>query len=133
MTATPPKHRRKKLLKIFLFLGVAGAIGAITAPIVAGQAADRHFRTEWYMAFLLAASGLLKWYASHQTSYVEWLCLSVAFSILYIPTLSLAPRARMRSAKNTNCRCCGEGCGFAKANTLLKTGSSPAIPRTLVG
>ena len=29
MTATPPKHRRKKLLKIFLFLGVAGAIGAI--------------------------------------------------------------------------------------------------------
>jgi hypothetical protein len=29
VTATPPKHRRKKLLKIFLFLGVAGAIGAI--------------------------------------------------------------------------------------------------------
>jgi len=71
-------------------IGLAGAIGAITAPIVAGQAADRHFRTERYMAFLLTASGLLKWYASYQTSYVAWLCLSVAFSILYIPTLSLA-------------------------------------------
>jgi nucleoside transporter len=71
-------------------IGLAGAIGAITAPLVAGQAADRHFRTEWYMAFLLTASGLLKWYASYQTSYVEWLCLSVAFSIVYVPTLSLA-------------------------------------------
>ena len=71
-------------------IGLAGAIGAITAPLVAGQAADRHFRTEWYMAFLLTASGLLKWYASYQTSYGAWIWLSIAFSILYVPTLSLA-------------------------------------------
>lgn len=76
--------------QVGMVTALAAAIGAFTAPFMAGQAADRHFRTERYLAFLLLTSGILKWYTSYETSYTSWLWLSIAFSILYVPTLSLA-------------------------------------------
>lgn len=70
-------------------LGLAGSIGALTAPFVAGQLADRTFSTEKFLAALLIAGGVIKIITAFQTSFVAWLVLSVAYSVLYTPTLAL--------------------------------------------
>ena len=40
-------------------LGLAGSIGAVCAPFIAGQLADRYFSTEKFLAVLLVLGGLL--------------------------------------------------------------------------
>ncbi len=71
-------------------LGLAGSVGAITAPFIAGQFADRFFRTERVLAFLLLFGGLVKIYTATRTDYGTWLGLSILYSILYMPTLALS-------------------------------------------
>ena len=73
-----------------LILGLAGSIGAICAPFIAGQLADRHFSTERFLAALLAVGGVIKWVTASQTGYGTWLLLSIAYSIVYMPTLALS-------------------------------------------
>lgn len=70
-------------------LGLAGSIGAICSPFIAGQFADRYFRTERFLAVLLLIGGLIKWVTAYQTSYFLWVALSIAYSITYMPTLAL--------------------------------------------
>ena len=70
-------------------LGLAGSIGAVTAPFVAGQVADRYFSTERFLALMLFVGGLIKIATAYQTSYQAWLWLSVAYSVVYTPTLAL--------------------------------------------
>ncbi len=55
-------------------LGLA-SIGAITSPFIAGQLADRYFRTERFLACLLALGGTVIFVLSYQTSYVAWMLL----------------------------------------------------------
>ena len=71
-------------------LGLAGSIGALAAPFLAGQVADRYFRTERFLAFLLIVGGAVKWITASQTSYDAWLWLSIAYSVVYMPTLALS-------------------------------------------
>ena len=40
-------------VQIGMILGLAGSIGAIAAPFIAGQIADRYFSTEKILAFLV--------------------------------------------------------------------------------
>jgi nucleoside transporter len=70
-------------------LGLAGSIGAVTAPFVAGQLADRYFSTEKFLAVLLVLGGVIKIITAYQTSFSAWLWLSIAFSVCYTPTLAL--------------------------------------------
>ena len=70
-------------------LGLAGSIGAVCAPFIAGQFADRYFSTEKFLAVLLVMGGAVKIITSYQTSFSAWLILSIVYSILYMPTLSL--------------------------------------------
>jgi len=72
-----------------MILGLAGSIGAIAAPFIAGQLADRYFSTEKFLAVLMLVGGVLKWYTSMQTTYSAWLILSIAYSIVYMPTIAL--------------------------------------------
>ncbi|MCA9243002.1 MAG: MFS transporter [Phycisphaerales bacterium] len=76
--------------QIGMLLGLAGSIGAVTAPFIAGQFADRYFRTERFLATLLLIGAGLKWFTATQTSYTAWLWLSIAYSIVYMPTLALS-------------------------------------------
>jgi len=76
--------------QVGLILGLAGSIGAVTAPFLAGQLADRTFRTERVLAVLLAVGGGLKWYTATRTGYGEWLVLSILYSVVYMPTLALS-------------------------------------------
>ena len=70
-------------------LGLAGSIGAVTAPFVAGQFADRYFASEKFLAVLLVLGGLIKIWTSQQTTFTAWLWLSVLYSVVYTPTLAL--------------------------------------------
>ncbi len=76
--------------QIGMILGLAGSIGAIAAPFIAGQIADRYFSTERILAFLVTTGGIVKWYTSVQTDYHSWLVLSIVYSVLYMPTLALS-------------------------------------------
>ena len=76
--------------QIGMTLGLAGSIGAVMAPFIAGQIADRYFSTERILAFLVTAGGVVKWITSYQTEYSAWLVLSIINSVLYMPTLALS-------------------------------------------
>ena len=71
-------------------IGLGGSIGAICAPFIAGQLADRYFRTERFLAVLLIIGGVVKWYTAQQTEYGPWLWLSILYGIVYMPTLGLS-------------------------------------------
>ena len=70
-------------------IGIAASLGAVSAPFIAGQFADRYFSTEKFLCLLLLFGGVVKLVLSFQTSFPAWLVLSVLYSVLYMPTLSL--------------------------------------------
>ena len=76
--------------QIGMILGLAGSIGAMASPFIAGQLADRYFSTERFLAFLLAVGGVVKWITAAQTGYSAWLVLSICYSVVYMPTLALS-------------------------------------------
>lgn len=72
-----------------MVIAVAAGIGAICAPFIAGQIADRYFSTQRCLAVLLITGGVLKFYTAFQTSYTAWLWLSIAYAVVYMPTQAL--------------------------------------------
>ena len=76
--------------EIGMTLGLAGSIGAIVSPFIAGQFADRYFSTERIFSFLVITGGIVKWYTATRTDYESWLWLSILYSVLYMPTLALS-------------------------------------------
>jgi len=70
-------------------LGLAGSIGAVCAPFIAGQIADRYFSTDKFLAVLLISGGIVKIITAYQDTFAAWLILSVVYSVLFMPTLSL--------------------------------------------
>lgn len=70
-------------------LGLAGSIGAVSAPFIAGQLADRVMNAERALGALLILGALVKFVMTYQTSYASWMILSIIYSVLYMPTLAL--------------------------------------------
>ena len=66
-----------------------GAIGAIVAPFIAGQIADRWFNTEKFLAISHILGGILVWQLASLETYTEFRNFSVLYSLVYSPTLSL--------------------------------------------
>jgi nucleoside transporter len=66
-----------------------GGIGAIVAPFIAGQIADRWFDTEKFLALSHLLGAALVWQLATIESYGDFLVFSLAYSLLYSPTLSL--------------------------------------------
>src|SRR4051812_20565927 len=54
--------------QIGMILGLAGSIGAMSAPFIAGQLADRYFSTERFLGALLFIGAIIKWVTAYQTS-----------------------------------------------------------------
>ena len=73
-----------------MLIGLAGSVGAVSAPFIAGQFADRYFPAQKFLAALLLLGGALKWITASQTGYDAWLWLSIAYGVLYMPTLALS-------------------------------------------
>lgn len=66
-----------------------GAIGAIVGPFLAGQIADRYMATEKLLGVLhLAGAGVMYLLVGAET-YSEWLFISLAYGLVYAPTLAL--------------------------------------------
>jgi MFS family permease len=65
------------------------AVGALLAPFLAGQIADRHFATENFLGISHILGGLLVWQLAWIEGYWMFLGFSLAYSIIYAPTLSL--------------------------------------------
>lgn len=70
-------------------LFAVGALGAIVAPWIAGQIADRWFNTERYLAISHLIGGVLVWQLATITTYSGFLWFSLLYSLIYSPTLSL--------------------------------------------
>lgn len=81
-------------------IGIAASAGAISAPFIAGQFADRYFSTEKFLALLLLCGGVVKIILSYQDTFNAWLLLSILYSILYMPTLSLTNSMAFAHLKN---------------------------------
>ena len=70
-------------------LFAVGAVGAILAPFVAGQLADRFFATEKFLAASHLAGAVLIWQLASIESYTGFLVFSLLYSLLYAPTMPL--------------------------------------------
>lgn len=88
-------------LQVGMILGLAGSIGAVTSPFIAGQVADRYFSAEKFLALLLAVGGVVKWITAYQTSYGAWLVLSIVYSVVYMPTLALSNSVAFANLRDT--------------------------------
>ncbi|MHC4994624.1 MAG: MFS transporter [Planctomycetota bacterium] len=82
--------------------GSAVAFGAVLAPFISGQLADRYFRTERFIAFshLVAGTcmGLIKFSGNANVI----LFLAFAYSLLYVPTISLTNMMCFRNLKRVD-------------------------------
>lgn len=70
-------------------LGVAAASGALVAPFIAGQIADRFLNAEIALGILLLMGGVVNIGLAYVTEFWPFLILSVAYSICYMPTIAL--------------------------------------------
>ncbi len=68
---------------------MVGAVGALVAPFIAGQIADRHFATEKFLGISHVVGGLLVWQLARLEGYWAFLGFSLAYSLIYSPTLPL--------------------------------------------
>lgn len=66
-----------------------GAVGALIAPFIAGQIADRYFATEKFLGILHIMGGILIWQLARLEGYWAFLIFSLIYSLIYSPTLSL--------------------------------------------
>ena len=66
-----------------------GAIGAIVAPFIAGQIADRWFNTEKFLGLSHILGGILVWQLASIETYKGFLAFSLIYSLIYSPTLAL--------------------------------------------
>lgn len=76
--------------EIGLIAGTAGAVGAIFAPFIAGQFADRYFSAEKFMAISMILGGVVQFGLAGQTTVSGWLWMSVLYSIIYMPTIAIS-------------------------------------------
>ncbi len=70
-------------------VGAAAAIGALLAPFISGQLADRYFSTEKFLAFSALSGGIIMWILSRVEDFNAFLILSILYSVIYFPTISL--------------------------------------------
>jgi MFS family permease len=66
-----------------------GAVGAIVAPFIAGQIADRYFNTEKFLGLSHLIGAVLVYQLATIESYWAFLAFSLLYSLIYSPTLSL--------------------------------------------
>ncbi len=66
-----------------------GALGAIFAPWIAGQIADRYFNTERFLGLAHLIGGVLVWMLASIQTVDQFLWFSFFYSVVYAPTLPL--------------------------------------------
>jgi nucleoside transporter len=82
------QHRGFSDIEIGIMFSV-GAAGAVVAPFLAGQVADRWFATEKYLGISHILGGLLVWQLASLEGFWAFLVFSLVYSLLYSPTMPL--------------------------------------------
>jgi len=77
-----------------------GAVGAIFGPFIAGQIADRWFSTEKFLGISHIAGAVLVWQLANIETYHGFLAFSLAYSLIYSPTLSLTNSLSFHNLKD---------------------------------
>ena len=75
--------------QVGMLYGLAAAIGAILAPFIAGQVADRYLNADRAMAILLVFVGIVQILLAGTTGFAMFFVLFMASSIVFAPTASL--------------------------------------------
>ncbi|MEO0483255.1 MAG: MFS transporter [Planctomycetota bacterium] len=70
-------------------LGIAASLGAMSAPFIAGQLADRFLNAERALGILLILGGIVQFITFYMESFAGFMSLSILYSVLYMPTLAL--------------------------------------------
>jgi predicted MFS family arabinose efflux permease len=104
--------------------GSAAAFGAVLAPVIAGQVADRYVSTERFLALSHFLGGIIMLLIWRQTTPVVVLALTFVYSLLYVPTMSLTNTMCFRNLRNREqefpiLRSCGT-IGFIAAQWLFE-------------
>jgi nucleoside transporter len=81
---------------------MVGAVGAIVAPFVAGQIADRFFATQKFVGLSHLVGAVLMWQLGSIESYEDFLWFSLAYSIVYCPTMPLTNSLAFHHLKDRN-------------------------------
>lgn len=71
------------------YMFMAGGVGALIAPFIAGQIADRYFNTEKFLGISHILGGILVWQLAWIGAFWMFLLFSLLYSIIYAPTLAL--------------------------------------------
>ena len=71
------------------FCLMAGAVGALLGPFIAGQLADRTFATEKMLAVSHLVGAVLVYFLATAASFEVFLGLSFVYGLVYAPTLAL--------------------------------------------
>ncbi|MGQ0553771.1 MAG: MFS transporter [Planctomycetota bacterium] len=79
-----------------------GAVGAIVGPFLAGQLADRRFATQRYLAASHLVGAVLVWFLASIETYAGFLMFSLAYSIVYAPTLALTNSLALHHLRDRN-------------------------------
>ena len=66
-----------------------GAVGALFAPFIAGQIADRWFNTERFLGISHLIGGVLVWLLASAETFSSLAVLSLLYGLVYAPTLPL--------------------------------------------
>jgi nucleoside transporter len=70
-------------------IAAVGAAGALVAPFLAGQLADRYVNTEKFLGVSHLIGAVLVWSMASVTSVTALMVLSFFYALLYTPTLAL--------------------------------------------
>ncbi len=68
---------------------MAGAVGALLGPFIAGQLADRSFATEKLLAISHLLGAVLVYFLAGAETFPVFLALSFVYGLVYAPTLAL--------------------------------------------
>ena len=68
---------------------MAGAVGALLGPFIAGQLADRSFATEKLLAVSHGVGAVLVYFLSMADTFPLFVSLSFVYGLVYAPTLAL--------------------------------------------
>lgn len=68
---------------------MAGAVGALAGPFIAGQLADRSFATEKLLAISHFIGAILVYFLAGAAKFEVFLTLSFVYGLVYAPTMAL--------------------------------------------
>jgi nucleoside transporter len=82
------EHRHIKIEDVGILVSL-GAVGALAAPFISGQIADRYFNTEKFLGISHLVGAIMVWQLANIESYTGLVIFGILYSMIYAPTLAL--------------------------------------------